>query len=341
MAEKEMTKGILMRHPASATNNDFLYMTLPLYVVAIYMNGARPLILAVIAFFVAELCDRVVTAISKAPYDKTENSSKVFALITVLMLPASVPYHVAITAVLSAVLIGKWAFGGYGLYIFTPPAVGYTVAAISWPGAVFTYPAPLTNLPIIINNEVMLSDGALVALEAGGLPHIDALDLVLGNYPSSMGVASAFVILACFAFLWIRKRISLIMPLTYMLSCFAIFYLFPRYLGIGASLPWDFVQLRLLSAFYEMFSGFIFFAATFMINDEVTAPKRLDSKIIYAVFIAVFTVIFRYFGAYNTGACFAIISINVIAAPLDRWMSAAFGKYKKPHGAKAFKTEVE
>ncbi len=327
------SKQILVRHPANAIQNDYIYMTIPLFVVAVYMYGARVLVLALFAVIAAELCDRIVTAIRKIPYDKTENSSKAFALIVTLLLPASVPYYIAAVAVVSTVLIGKWAFGGYGLYIFSPPCVGFSLVAISWPQHIFAYPMPLTNLPLTMeNSEILLRSGALDALRAGGLPNVDVFNLVLGNYPASMGVAYVIVLTACFAFLWMRKRVKLDLPLSFLATCFLITYLFPRYSGIGFAAPWHFPMLRLTASLYEMLSGIILFAAVFLINDEVTAPKRQDSRIIYGIFLGVFTMMFRYFGSYNIGMCFAILSTNVVSAPVDRWMSIAFGKYKKHVG---------
>ncbi len=332
---------ILLRHPASATQNDYIYMTIPLYVVSIYFFGARVLFLALLALLCADLCDRVVAAVRKIPYDKTESSSKAFALIVTLLLPASISFYIAIIAVLSTVLIGKYAFGGYGLYVFSPPAVGFCVVAISWPNNVFKYPTPLTNLPLFDLSNIVLKEGALVALKAGGLPNIDAFNLVLGNYPASMGVSSVVVLFACFAYLWMRKRIKLDLPLSYIAACTIILYLFPRYFGIGIAPPWEFVSLRLIATLYELFSGIIFFAAVFLINDEVTAPKRRDSRIVYAIIFAIFTIIFRYFGSYNIGTCFAILCINVVSPPIDRWMSAAFGKYKKINGTSFVETEAK
>ncbi|MFR9067291.1 MAG: RnfABCDGE type electron transport complex subunit D [Faecalibacterium prausnitzii] len=47
---------------------------------------------------------------------------------------------------LAGVLIGKEVFGGYGSYPFHPAAVGYAVAAVSWPEQVFRYPQPHTPI---------------------------------------------------------------------------------------------------------------------------------------------------------------------------------------------------
>ncbi len=335
-------KDVILRHPDSAMHNDYIFMTLPLFAISTFFYGLRPLLLGLLAVLVADLCDRIVCAIRKMPHDKTESSSRAFALIVTLLLPASISYYILVVAVVSTVLIGKAAFGGYGLYIFSPPCVGFALVTISWPEQVFSYPTPLEILPLGILNTTNFSDGALAALKAGGLPNINILNLLLGNYPASMGAAYSIAIFACFAFLWMRKHITLELPLSYIATCVLIAYLFPRLGGIGMAFPWQQVLLRLQATFYELFTGIIFFASVFLINDRVTRPKRRDSKIVYGIIMGIFTMIFRYYGSYNIATCFAIICVNVLSAPIDRWMSN-FNTYYigKQRGNKADKKAVK
>ncbi len=319
----------IIRHPANATQNDYILMTLPLLAMSCYLYGFRPALLCLFAAVVAMLCDRAVAAMRRLPYDRTDTSSIAFALIVTLLLPANTSYNVVLLAVCTTVLLGKAAFGGYGAYVFSPPAVGFTVVAISRPEEIFSYPSTMTRLPLFSLESIPLTEGPLVVLKAGGLPNIDILNLVLGNYPASMGAAYALIILACFAFLWMRKRITLSTPIGFLVTCVLIAYLFPRLGGIGLTFPWEHVSMRLTTTLYELLSGAILFAAVFLINDDVTQPKRQDARILYGIILGIFTMIFRYYGSYNIGICFAIICTNVMAAPLDRLMSSVKGGYKK------------
>ena len=81
-------------------------------------------------------------------YTNKDLSNESFSLIIALLMPATVDWYVVIMAVLAGVLIGKEVFGGYGSYPFNPAAVGYAVAAVSWPEQVFRYPQPYTNIPL-------------------------------------------------------------------------------------------------------------------------------------------------------------------------------------------------
>lgn len=72
-------------------------------------------------------------------------------------MPVTVDIYVLIAAVIAGVLIGKEIFGGYGSYPFNPAAVGYVVAAVSWPEQVFRYPQPYTNIPLWDTSMVPVS----------------------------------------------------------------------------------------------------------------------------------------------------------------------------------------
>lgn len=116
--------GTLSRHPDHPISTDFFWMTLPPFAMAVYLYGARVAALCLVAVVTANLCDRIVALLRGLPYDKTENSSLPIAMILTLLFPASISYYVVVVAVASAVLIGKAAFGGYGVYPFNPSALG-------------------------------------------------------------------------------------------------------------------------------------------------------------------------------------------------------------------------
>lgn len=320
---------VLSRHPAHAAQNDFMYMTLPLLAMATYFYGARPLGLCAVAMLTANLCDRLVAVLRKLPYDKTENSSIVFALMVTLLMPASVAYYVVVITVMLTVLIGKAAFGGYGAYPFSPPALGFAMAAISWPGEIFRYPEPFTKLTLFSREGAVLTESAAHTLAAGGMPNISLFNLLLGNYAGSMGVTAAIVLVACAAYLWMRKRLTLAAPLGFLAACVLIAYFFPRLGGIGLAWPWRFVRYRLLVVLYELLSGALLYAAVFLINDDVILPKRQDARLIYGILMGIAAMLFRYYGSYDMGVCFAMLWVNVLAAPLDRWMAKLAGRLKK------------
>ena len=102
-----------------------------------------PLLLCGIAVLTGNLCDRLVSLLRRRVYQGSDFSNESFALVIALLMPVTVDIYVLIAAVIAGVLIGKEIFGGYGSYPFNPAAVGYVVAAVSWPEQVFRYPQPI------------------------------------------------------------------------------------------------------------------------------------------------------------------------------------------------------
>ena len=136
------------------------FMTIPLLCMACFLYGVRPLLLCGAALLTGNLCDRLVSLLRRRVYRAGDFSNESFALIIALLMPATVDWYVVIMAVLAGVLIGKEVFGGYGSYPFNPAAVGYAVAAVSWPEQVFRYPQPYTSIPLWDASMVPVSSHA-------------------------------------------------------------------------------------------------------------------------------------------------------------------------------------
>lgn len=310
-------------HESNSCGRDIICMIIPLLVMACYFYGPRPAVLCLVAMITAIICDRIAAKLRSVKYDKTENSSLAIALILTMMMPATVNYYVIIVAVSVAVFVGKAAFGGWGTYPFNPAALGYAVAAVSWEKQVFLYPEPFTmNASHIRSLEgLALVESSAHTLKTGGLPTISSLSLFLGSYAGPMGATASIVILACAAYLWVRRRISLAAPLSFILACAIIAFLFPRLGDIPISAPWLYVDARFQVLKYELLSGALLFAAVFLISDPVTMPKNGLSRVIFGLFLGVATMMFRYFGSYDTGVCFALLAVNAFSGYIDRTVS--------------------
>ena len=183
------------------------WMAVPLLWRSCYFYGPRPLLLCGVALLVGNLCDRLISLLRRRVYQPKDYSNESFALIIALLMPATVDWYVLVAAVLAGVLIGKEVFGGYGSYPFHPAAVGYVVAAVSWPEQVFRYPQPYASIPLWDASGVAVSSTISDTLRSGGLINISALSLVLGEYAAPMGTGAAIVLVACGLFLWMQKDV--------------------------------------------------------------------------------------------------------------------------------------
>lgn len=306
---------------AHEANRDLVLMILPLLALPTYLYGARPALLCAAAALTALLCDHLVAWLRHRPHNKAENSSIPSALLLVMLLPATVDYYVVVVSVAVATLVGKHAFGGYGHYPFNPTALGYAVAAVSWPQEVFLYPSPFTTVGLLDTSEATLLESAAHTLRAGGVPNVDTFDLILGNYAGPIGTTSVLIIIACAMYLWMRRDITLSLPLGFLLSCALVAFFYPRVNTLGLELPWLYLDVRLLSLKYEMLSGALVFAAVFLVNEPVTRPKNTRAHFAYGIILGFMTMMFRYFGSYDTGVCFAILAVNALSGYLDRVFS--------------------
>ncbi|MFR8717241.1 MAG: RnfABCDGE type electron transport complex subunit D [Faecalibacterium prausnitzii] len=295
------------------------FLCVPLLCVSCYLYGPRPLLLCGFAVLMGNLCDRLISLLRRRVYQAGDYSNESFALVITLLMPATVDWYVLAAAILAGALIGKEVFGGYGSYPFHPAAVGYAVAAVSWPEQVFRYPAPYANIPLWGASGVATSSTISDTLRSGGLINISALSLVLGEYAAPMGTGAAIVLAACGLFLWMQKDVRLSASLSFLITAGLIVFFFPRQLGLteGTAFTAGLV-FRLRCVRDEMLTGAMLFSAVFLLNEPYTCAHHRLGRILYGVMVGAFTMGFRYFGVYETGVCFAILAVNSISGWLDR-----------------------
>ena len=295
------------------------WMAVPPLCMACYLYGLRPLLLCGFAVLMGNLCDRLISLLRRRVYQAGDYSNESFALVITLLMPATVDWYVLAAAILAGALIGKEVFGGYGSYPFHPAAVGYAVAAVSWPEQVFRYPAPYANIPLWDASGVATSSTISDTLRSGGLINISALSLVLGEYAAPMGTGAAIVLVACGLFLWMQKDVRLSASLSFLITAGLIVFFFPRQLGLteGTAFTAGLV-FRLRCVRDEMLTGAMLFSAVFLLNEPYTCAHHRLGRILYGVMVGAFTMGFRYFGVYETGVCFAILAVNSISGWLDR-----------------------
>lgn len=267
---------------------------------------------------VGNLCDRLISLLRRRVYQPKDYSNESFALIIALLMPATVDWYVLAAAVLAGVLIGKEVFGGYGSYPFHPAAVGYVVAAVSWPEQVFRYPQPYASIPLWDASGVAVSSTISDTLRSGGTLNISTLSLGLGEYAAPMGTGAALVLVACGLFLWVQKDIRLSATLSFLITSAVIVFLFPRQVGLDNGPLLMNLAFRLRCVRDELLTGAMLFSAVFLLNEPYTCAHHRRGRILYGVLMGVVTVSFRYFGVYETGVCFALLVVNSISGWMDR-----------------------
>ncbi|WP_346668335.1 RnfABCDGE type electron transport complex subunit D [uncultured Subdoligranulum sp.] len=296
---------------------DLLWCSVPLIGMAWYYYGPRPVLLLLTGLLTAYLCDCALAPLHGAGYHSHEPSSECFAALIVLMMPATVPYAVVVAAVIAAVLV-KEAFGGEGHYPFHPAAVGMAVAGISWPDAVYQYPAPGVWLPVWGVSDADLVEGMNATLRDGGLPSASTMNLLTGNVSGGLGTTAALVVIACGLFLLVRRRIRLSVLIPFLIFCIGLPWLLPQLNELPVvSWPWEYVRQRIYLEKYIILSGTMLFGGLFLICEPVTMPNRTSSRIVYGAALGIATYAFRVFSPYESAACLALLIVGAIPEWLD------------------------
>lgn len=285
---------------------DVIIVLCIVYFLAFYFYGARSLFLLAVALVSSVAAELLGSLIAMRRPNLRDYSSLVTGLILPLLMPASVPAYVLITAVVFGICVAKFPFGGTGQNLFNPAAAGFAFAAINWPAQVFSYSVPLEHLPAAWEVTARAAQSPAAVLKLGGVPSLDMVEMVLGNFAGPMGCTNILVVAACLLFLVVRGTVKWQMPLAFLISCAGFAFLFPRAQMSGAE-----------SVAYELMSGMLLFGAVFMLTDPVTSPKRTCAKVAYSVVAGIVTMLFRRFGGFEECFAFSLLLANAFVPLFD------------------------
>lgn len=312
---------------------DVILALIPLYVIAFFYYGWRPVKNAIISVAFCMLFDYICIKILKIKLNKTFISNVITGMIITLLMPASAPSWIFVAAAAFASIVVKAPFGSFAGNLFNPAASAFCFCTLCWPNVVFSYPAPLTSLPVFSAVEFVPSVSPASVLKTGGAPYIDWMELLLGNFPGPVGAVCSLVIVMCGLYLISRKTINWKLPLSIIATVAVFAFVFPR-ISTG----------RVDSVVFELLSGTLVFGAIFVATDPVTSPKKNTAIIIYGIGIGLCTMLLRYFGAFELGFPFAILFMNA-ASPIveryserideliDRFVGAVLHKLLRKRGA--------
>ena len=309
-------------------NNDIMLTMVPLLAMSVFMYGIRPIVLVIVALLTAFVSDKIVYKCRRKKYPPKDNGSFIIALIIVFLMPVTVNFNVLIISISIAIIAGRHILGGEGYYPFNPAALGFSVAVISWTDNVIKYPVPFTKVPIFDTSMVKLVAGPATTLSLNGLPNITSAKLWIGEFEGGIGTTFTLILLSCYLLLLVRKRISFLVTTSFLLSSAFFVAIFNR---IPASNILEVIK-------FEIFSGYVFFGAIFLLSDFTTIPKNPYSKLIYGTLLGITTMLFNFYGAFEVGITFAILAINSIYGALDRLIEKILLKdFKKTDKINVFK----
>lgn len=153
----------------------------------------------------------------------------------------------------------------------------------------------------------LFSVGKIIDYDLIVAPYGNLWNFFLGTIPGAMAETSTLAILISYLWLSFRKVIKWSTPVIYIGTVFVLSWFIGSLNGeSGVWFP-----------LYSILSGGLMFGAVFMATEPVTSPRNPLGKIVYALFLGVLTVLFRYIGVYPEGVATAIIVMNIFVMPID------------------------
>lgn len=286
--------------PGKVFHFDALLMLLPLCVIAVYYYGIGALTRILVCMAAGVVCEAAGAWIMRCPRDISDCSALFIGAATALMLPADIPYYIALSGTAFAIVVVKLPLGGTESVPFVPTAAGFAFMTLCWPDRVFRYPATGTGAEYVqgVSLAGMLHSGTSIRPNM-----VNIFDIRTGNFPGPMGASCVLVLAAGMIYLAVRYRRAIINTLAFLLGAALMAMLFPRiYAG----------NVRLTSLLMELCSGFIMFAAVFFVTDPAISPRKPGHRFLYGFFSGVVCMLLRYFSNFEDSVCFGILIADAV-----------------------------
>jgi len=291
---------------------------MPALVASVYYFGMGAIIVTLVAVISSVLFEFLIQKyIIKGEITVFDGSAVLTGLLLAFNVPSNLPIGIIIIGALIAVGVGKMSFGGLGQNPFNPALVGRVFLLIS-------FPVQMTSWPIPKGWATGYADAVTGATPLGvikeGIKNGEAMSNLMNSIPShmqqfmghmggSMGEISAVALLLGFAYMLYKKIITWHIPV-YLIGTVFIFSAILHFAN-----PKQFVD-----PFFNILTGGVMLGAIFMATDMVTSPMTPKGMAIFAIGIAVLTVLIRAFGAYPEGVSFAILIMNAFVPIINKYV---------------------
>ncbi len=230
------------------------------------------------------------------------------ALVTGLILAAALPPGAIVPvalATVTALALGKHAYGGLGNNVFNPAMVGYAVVLVSMPLAVGGWPVVGTATDALTGATVLTTFKYRESATVEGIwTEADGFGALAGA--GYEWVALAYGLGAAFLFF---RGLAAWRPAVGVMAALIAASLLGYDNGSSASLG---------SPIYHLFAGGLLLAVGFVVTDPVTHPGGQRAQWIFGLCVGVLIFCIRAWGNYPDGIAFAVLLGNALTPYLDR-----------------------
>ena len=296
---------------------DVLIALIPAFLVSLYVFGISALIMTSVAVISCIGFEYLIQKyVLKTAITVGDGSALITGVLLAFNLPSSLPLWMVIIGSLVAIGIAKMSFGGLGYNIFNPALVARVFLLVSFPVQMTSWPIPVENNTTMfdaVTGETTLGIikeglmyGETMSTLSDKLPTL--LELLLGNTSGSAGEMSALALIIGGLYLLFRKVITWHIPVT-ILATMALF----------TGIFWMINPEMYANPLIHILSGGAILGAFYMATDLVTSPMTKKGMIIFAIGIALITVVIRLYGAYPEGISFAILIMNAFVPLINTY----------------------
>ena len=269
--------------------------------------GLRAIFLILVCVATALVWETLFNIVTKKPNTISDLSAVVTGILLAFNLPPSLPFWMAAIGTFVAIVIVKCLFGGLGQNFANPAIVGRIVLMLSFTGAMTNWTLPLA----LQTTDAVTGATPLVTQNA------KYMDLFLGMTGGCLGETCALALIIGGIYLIIRRIISPITPLFFLLTV----EVFSVVAGVDP--------------LYQILSGGVLLGAIFMATDYVTTPITFWGKVIFGIGCGIITCVIRFYASMAEGVSFSILIMNILTPYIDIITKA------KPVGAVSVKKKEE
>lgn len=279
---------------------DVIIALAPAAVLGVFFFGFYAALVIAVAVASAVVSELVFNKITKKRNTTGDLSAVVTGLLIALNMPPRIPLWMVVIGSAFAIIIVKQMFGGLGKNFVNPALAARCFMLIAWTGAMTTFHEPLADAVSSATPLAIMKDGT-----AGSLPTL--MQCFLGFKSGTIGEVSAIALIIGFAYLLIKRVVSIKIPAAYLLS----FALLTFFFGKNA------MDTGYLA--YQLLTGGLLLGAFFMATDYTTTPTTSKGMIIFGIGCGVLTFLIRRFGGYPEGVSFSILLMNLASPLIERF----------------------
>jgi electron transport complex protein RnfD len=191
--------------------------------------------------------------------------------------------------------------------------IAYVALLLSYPGQMGDWPTPTSDM-------MMTQNPPLMELKENGAEFLDETfplqDLFMGStlITGAIGEISKLALLAGGLFLLLRKKISWIIPGSYVFG-----------LAGFATIFWLIDPETYASPLFHLLAGGSLLAAFFLATDWTTSPVTKTGMALFGLVCGVMTVAIRLWSQWPEGAYFAVFMVSMLTPFFDKLRPKVFG----------------